>query len=108
MHPDRHGHTATADLHVCIECGRDFVVPVSVVDLIEPDRCVVELACTNCGTASLGVHDDRDLMELDRHLDEAQAKIREALEVLQVSDGLDHVDRFVRALRAGHIWPEDF
>ena len=57
---------------------------------------------------SLGVHDDRDLIDLDRHLDEAQAQIREALEVLQVSDELDHVDRFVRALRAGHILPEDF
>lgn len=100
--------TAPADLCVCATCARDFVVPVSVVDLIDHDRCVVELRCTNCGTASLSVHDDRDLVELDRRLDVAQHQIEEAIEVLEIADDLDRVDRFVRALRGDHILPEDF
>jgi hypothetical protein len=97
-----------SDLHVCDTCQRDFVVPVSVVDLIDHERCVIELHCTNCGTASLAVHDDRSLMELDRRLHEVQHTILEAVEVLAIADELDRVDRFVRALRADHILPEDF
>ncbi len=95
-------------LHVCDACHRDFIVPVSVVDLIDHERCVVELACTNCGTTSLGVHDDRSLMELDRCLDRAQEQMLEAIEVLEIADELDEIDRFVRALRADQILPEDF
>jgi hypothetical protein len=95
-------------LHICDACARDFIVPISVVDLIDHDRCVVELACTNCGVSSLEVHDDRSLMELDRRLDEAQRRMEEAIEVLEVADELDRIDRFVRALRADQILPEDF
>ena len=58
--------------------------------------------------ASLGVHDDRSLMELDRRMDRAQHQMREAIEVLEVADELERVDRFVRALQADLILPEDF
>jgi hypothetical protein len=95
-------------LHICDACTRDFIVPVSVVELLDHERCLVELACTNCGTSALSVHDDRSLMELDRHLDSAQEQMREAIAVLEIADELDRVDRFVRALRADHILPEDF
>jgi hypothetical protein len=108
MLPRQDDNAARRDLHVCEACARDFIVPVSVVDLIDRDRCIVELACMNCGTASLGVHDDRSLMELDCRLDEGQALIREAIAVLEVADELERVDGFVRALRAGHVLPEDF
>lgn len=99
---------AGKDLAICEACDRDFIVPVSVLDLIADDRCIVELQCTNCGVASLGVHDDRSLMQLDRALDGAQELMRDAIEVLRVADDLDRVDRFVRALRADHLLPEDF
>jgi hypothetical protein len=96
------------DVCVCTTCSRDFIVPISVVDLIDHDRCVVELQCTNCNTTSLRVHEDRELMELDRRLDSVQAQMRETVELLEISDDLDRIDRFVRALRADHILPEDF
>ncbi len=107
LHRQDDTRTAT-DPCVCDACARDFIVPVSVVDLIDHDRCVVELQCMNCGIASLRVHEDRELMELDRHLDAAQEQMREAIEMLEISDDLDRVDRFVRALRDDHILPEDF
>jgi hypothetical protein len=108
LHRQDDTSAAPAGLHVCETCARDFIVPVSVVDLIDGDRCIVELTCANCGTTSLGVHDDRSLMELDRRLDAAQDQMREAIEVLEIADELDRIDRFVRALRADHILPEDF
>ena len=104
----RQEDTTTPDVCVCTACERDFIVPISVVDLIDHDRCVVELQCTNCGTSSLRVHEDRELMELDRRLDSVQAQMRETVEMLEISDDLDRIDRFVRALRADHILPEDF
>ena len=95
-------------LHVCDSCDRDFIVPVSVVDLIDHDRCIVELACTNCGTSSLGVHDDQSLMELDRRLDCAQTQMRNALDVIEAIDEWERVEAFAAALHADHILPEDF
>ena len=100
--------TSLPDVAVCVACERDFIVPVSVVDLIDDDRCVVELWCTNCGVSALRVHDDHELMELDRRLDAAQALMQEAVAVFELSEELDRIDRFVRALRAGHLLPEDF
>ena len=100
--------TGQDTLHICDRCDRDFIVPVSVVDLIDHERCVVELTCTNCGTTSLGVHDDRALMELDRHLDAAQQRMRNALEVFDYLDEVERVDRFARALQDDLILPEDF
>ena len=95
-------------LHVCAACDRDFIVPVSVVDLIDHERCIVELACTNCGISSLGVHDDRSLMELDRRLDDAQFQMRNALDVIEAIDEWERVEAFAAALHADHILPEDF
>jgi hypothetical protein len=108
MLPRQDDTTSRRDLQLCEACEREFIVPVSVVDLIDGERCIVELACMNCGTASLGVHDDRSLMELDRRLDESQDLMRQAIEVFEIADDLERIDRFVRALRADQILPEDF
>ncbi len=96
------------ELHVCKDCSRPFVVPLSVVDLIDHDRCIVELHCTNCGRTALGVHDDASLEELDRELDETQAAMRESLELLAFMDELERIDRFADALRRDLVLPEDF
>ncbi len=103
----RHSPT-TEPLHVCSDCRRPFVVPISVVDLVDRDRAVVELHCTNCGRTALGVHDDAALEELDRELDETQAAMRDALAVLSLVDEHERVDRFATALRDDLILPEDF
>ena len=95
-------------LHVCDDCERPFVVPLSIVDLVGDDRAVVELHCTNCGRTVLGVHDDASLEELDRELDETTAAMREALEVMEMVGEHERIDRFGQALRDDLILPEDF
>ena len=101
--------TVAAPLHLCDGCDRPFVVPVSVVDIIDDGRrCIVELACNNCGRASLGVHDEVELEALDRQLDASVEQMHTALEVMTVVDDLERIDGFAAALRADLILPEDF
>jgi hypothetical protein len=100
--------TPAEPLHVCAACRRPFVVPVSVVDLIDGDRAVVELHCTNCGLTALGVHGDADLEALDRALDATTESMREAADLLAFVDELGRIDAFADALRRDLILPEDF
>ena len=101
--------TTTPPLHVCNGCDQPFVVPVSVLDIIDGGaRCIVELACNNCGRVSLTVHDDAALEALDRELDESVAQMHQALRVLTVVDELERIDGFALALAGDHILPEDF
>jgi hypothetical protein len=98
----------TEPLHVCAGCRRPFVVPISVVDLVDNDRAVVELHCTNCGRTVLGVHDDAALEALDRQLDATTASMRESLELMAYMDELRRIDAFAGALDRGDVLPEDF
>ena len=102
-------HSASTEpLHVCADCHRPFVVPVSVVDLVDRDRAVVELHCTNCGRTVLGVHDDAALEALDRELDATTDSMRETLELLTYIEQAERIEAFAGALEQGHILPEDF
>jgi len=101
--------TVAAALHICDGCERPFVVPVTVLDIIDGGRrCIVELACNNCGRAALSVHDDAALEALDRELDASVEQIHHALEVLTVVDEMERIDGFAAALHADLILPEDF
>ncbi len=95
-------------LHVCARCRRPFVVPLSVVDLVDRDRAVVELHCTNCGRTVLGVHDDAALEALDRDLDDSLEAIREAAALMAYVADVERADAFADALRRDLILPEDF
>jgi len=98
----------TAPLHVCTDCHEPFVVPVSVLDVIDGDRCVVELHCANCEGTRIGVHGDAELMDLDRRLEATTAAMRNAVEVFEALDEWERAERFIDALHAGAILPEDF
>ena len=100
--------TPIEPLHVCADCRRPFVVPVSIVDLLDRDRAVVELHCTNCGRTALGVHDDASLEALDRELDATTDSMRESLALLTYVDELERIGAFADALRRDLILPEDF
>ncbi len=98
----------TEQLHVCAGCDRPFVVPISVVDLVDRDRAVVELSCTNCGRTVLEVHDDVSLEALDHELDATMHSMRESLALMSYLDDLDRIEAFADALERELILPEDF
>jgi hypothetical protein len=98
----------TAPLHICRSCHKPFVVPLSIVDILDADRYVVELWCANCDRSTLSAHYDAELEELDRELVNATAQIRAAVEVIETVDDMMRLDRFAEALHADLILPEDF
>ena len=100
--------TVGRDLHLCRSCRQPFVVPVSILDAYDDGRFLVELACNNCGAASLRTHDDASLEELDIELDRGLLVIQEALDAIVLADELERIDRFAAALHDDKILPEDF
>jgi hypothetical protein len=96
-----------AGLHVCRRCEEPFVVPVALHEVVG-DRFVVELTCNNCGWGDVGLHDDQALDALDRELDRSLAAMVATAELHALADELEAIDRFVAALRADRILPEDF
>ena len=98
----------TTPLHICRGCHKPFVVPLSIVDILDADRYVVELWCANCDRSTLSAHYDHELEELDRDLVNSTAQLRAALEVIETVDDMVRADRFAAALHADQILPEDF
>ena len=94
---------------MCGSCRRPFVVPDAVVPTPgdTPD-VVVELRCTNCGWMHVGAFPPGAVEALDRALDLTEREMRTALEICELSDTLDRIDQFARALEADLITPEDF
>ena len=99
---------ATSGLELCRACHRPFVVPTNVLDIVDGDRCVVELQCVNCGHTRTGVHDDTALEALDQQIAASTDQIRNAVELFEILDEWERAERFIEALHLDHVVPEDF
>lgn len=99
---------AVPDLHLCRGCERPFVVPAAVLDLVGPDRYLIELQCNNCGLVVVSTHDGDLLEALDRELDRQTADMQAALELWRVARHLEEIELFATALAGDHLLPEDF
>jgi hypothetical protein len=100
---------ATEDLHVCGSCRRPFVVPDAIV--ASPGAgtdVVVELRCMDCGWVHTGLYPPSAVEALDRALDLTEREIRTALEICELTEELERIDGFARALELDLITPEDF
>lgn len=99
--------TQRTPLHVCDGCGSDLVYPVEW-DEAGTTHWEVSLRCPNCEWKGSGIFDqdvvDRFDEELDRGTESLVRDLRRLIHANMESD----IDRFVDALHAGHIVPEDF
>ena len=95
------------DLCICERCSSDLVEPVEWA-AAGPDRWRVALSCPNCGHWSEGVFSQECVDKFDERLDEGTAALVTELKRLQFANMTDDVERFIGALRAGAILPEDF
>jgi hypothetical protein len=99
--------TTHEGLHVCPECRSELVHPVAWGQ-ISPDQWELELYCPNCGQRREGVFAQDDVAALEEHLDVGVEAILCDLKRLAHANMADEVDRFVAALEADLILPEDF
>jgi hypothetical protein len=93
---------------MCTVCGRPFVVPVALLDLVAEGLYLLALHCKNCERLSVGVHEDAELEALEQRNDAAVAEMESGAEVLEVSRFIDELSGFSRALDEDLVLPEDF
>jgi hypothetical protein len=95
------------DLCVCEMCGSNLVEPVEWA-AAAPGQWRVALQCPNCEYWTDGVFSQECVDRFDERLDEGTEILLRDLKRLQQANMAEDVDRFVGALQAGAILPEDF
>ena len=94
-------------LHMCPECESDLVQPVDWSEASE-DQWELLLNCPNCGWYEEGVFSQDQVQNLEERLDEGLEDILHDLQRLTHANMTDQIERFVTALGADLILPEDF
>jgi hypothetical protein len=98
---------AALDLQHCGTCGSDLVYPVEWTEAGATHWEVV-LRCPNCEWVGTGIYDQDTVDRFDDSLDRGTAHVVRDLRRLQQANMEDEIERFVAALDAGHVLPEDF
>ena len=100
-------NSATRGLHVCPDCASELVQPVDWSEA--PDECWnLLLSCPNCDWYTEGLYTQEQVRALEDRLDEGLADMLRDLQRLTQANMADQIDRFVTALHADQILPEDF
>jgi hypothetical protein len=92
---------------VCGGCGSRLMYPADCEEHGR-DHWYIVLKCADCADRKGARFDVEMLDALDRELDRAEAEIEADLACLTRANMADYVTRFVSALDAGAIEPEDF
>jgi hypothetical protein len=95
------------DLHVCSHCDSELVYPVDW-DEAGDTHWEVTLRCPNCEWSGTGVFEQDVVERFDEELDRGTEALVRDLKRLMQANMEDEIDRFVIALQADHIVPEDF
>lgn len=95
------------DLHVCPECCSELVYPVAWEEADE-SRWQVCLRCPNCEWSLTSVYEEEAIQRFDETLDDGTEALVADLRRLSRANMEEDVERFVSALNAGHLLPEDF
>ncbi len=97
----------TTPLHVCGSCAGTLVYPIQWAEA-GPRHWEVSLRCPNCEWQGTGVFEQELVEQFDDELDRGTETLVSDLRRLLHANMEDEIDRFARALHAGHIQPEDF
>jgi hypothetical protein len=95
------------DLHVCVECESELVYPVQWEEA-GPENWSVLLHCPNCDVFREGVFTQDNVELFDEELDRGADVLARDYKRLMRANMADEIDRFVGALHADAILPEDF
>jgi hypothetical protein len=94
-------------LHVCPDCESELVHPVGWSEA-GPARWHIDLHCPNCRWLGGGEFHQELVDELEDHLDRGTRALARDLKHLVRANMEEEIDRFVHALQADAILPEDF
>lgn len=95
-------------LHVCPECRGSFVMPGAVHAVLDTAHIRLDLACVNCGWATIAVHAEPELQALEAAMDRSFADLLWTHELVWTANEQVAIERFAAALAADAILPEDF
>jgi hypothetical protein len=95
------------ELHECPCCDRDLVYPVEWEE-VSPTHWEVLLRCPNCEWSEVGTFDQPTVDRFDENLDIGTEILLRDLKRLEQANMEEEIDRFVRAIGADAILPEDF
>ena len=106
--PRRESPGTPADgLHVCPSCASHLVYPTDWAPA-ERKSWSVQLRCPDCEWHGGGVYAQEIVDRFDEQLDRGTEELLGDLSLLTRANMEEQVDRFVTALNAGWILPEDF
>ncbi len=92
---------------MCGTCASELVYPVDWEEVGET-HWQVQLRCPNCEWAGTGVFEQDTVERFDEELDRGTEALVRDLKRMMQANMEDEIERFVNALQAGHIIPEDF
>ena len=96
-----------ADLHVCPVCTSELVYPVAW-DEAGRTSWEVSLRCPNCEWTNTSVYDEEVIQRFDETLDLGTEALVADLRKLTRANMEADVERFVAAIYADYLLPEDF
>jgi hypothetical protein len=94
-------------LHVCPSCASELVYPTDW-EPASRKRWSVDLRCPDCEWLGNGVYAQEIVDRFDEVLDDGTEQLLDDLNLLARANMEEQVERFIAALRAGQILPEDF
>jgi hypothetical protein len=94
-------------LHICPGCDSELVQPVCWSEA-EDYRWQLTLECPNCGWLEDGIYQREQIDRLEEKLDDGLAEMLADLKRLTQANMAEEIDRFINALNADFILPEDF
>ena len=98
---------AVEDLHICPECDQSLVYPMEWEEASDT-HWEVALRCPNCEWHTTGTFAQGLVDKFDEELDRGTEALVRDLKRLTRANMEDEVERFLRALHADAILPEDF
>jgi hypothetical protein len=100
--------TPSGGLHICPKCDSDLVQPVEWNESTKGSSWDLTLECPNCWHVDTGSFGPDEVGALEEKLDEGVEAILRDLQRMTHANMAEQIDRFVAALRADVILPEDF
>jgi hypothetical protein len=95
------------DLHICVACASELVYPMQWEESGEENWSVL-LHCPNCDVMREGIFSQQTVEGFDEELDRGADALMRDYKRLMHTNMAEEIERFMGALTADAILPEDF